>query len=378
MHAVASLAAVTGKWKFQGGGALYANGYPHFYEFDKTLIQGLDKLDPKVRELDQSRIGPILTGDPRDIGAGPPVAALFIQNTNPMAVCPEGLKVRDGFLRDDLFVCVHEQFMTETAAMADVVLPATTFLEHNDLYTSGGHTHLQFARQVLEPLGQCRSNHDVICSLGKRLGGEHPGFDMDEWEILDATLRASGLPDAEDFARKKWIDMAVPFETAHFLDGFGHADRKWHFRADWAAVGADKARLSAWPDHLEIYDVANDERPFRLVTAPARQFLNTSFTETPTSQKREARPTARIHPDDLDALGLADGALVRLGNNRASVALHAAVFDGLQRGVIVVESVWPNSAFVEGVGINALTSADPGFPGGGAVFHDTAVWLTAA
>ena len=172
--------------------------------------------------------------------------------------------------------------------------------------------------------------------------------------------------------------MALPFETAHFLDGFGHADGKWHFHADWSAIGPDTGALSAWPDHREVYDLADDERPFRLVAAPARQFLNTSFTETPTSREREGRPTACIHPEDLAVLGVADGSPVRLGNDRGSVVVHARAFDGLQTGVVVVESVWPNAAFVEGIGINALTSADPGYPGGGAVFHDTAIWVRPA
>lgn len=378
MHAAASLAAVTGKWQHRGGGALYANGMPHFYKFDKSLIVALERFDPSVRALDQSRIGPILTGDKRDLGDGPPVAALFIQNTNPVVVCPESLKVREGFLRDDLFVCVHEQFMTETAAMADVVLPATTFLEHNDLYTSGGHTHLQFGAKMLEPLGECRSNHDVICALAKRLGAEHPTFDMTDWEVLDATLKLSGLPDAATFARQKWIDCAIPFEDAHYLNGFAHDDGKWHFRADWSAMGAAGEKLSAFPDHRVVYDAASEDKPFRLVAAPARQYLNTTFTETPSSKKREGRPEARIHPDDMAALAIAEGAPVRLGNDRGSVVVHARTFDGLQRGVVVVESIWPNAAFVEGIGINALTSADPGLPNGGAVFHDTAVWIRAA
>lgn len=377
MHAAACLPAVTGKWKHRGGGALYANGTPWFYKLDKSLILATDRFDPTVRELDQSRIGPILTGDRRDLGDGPPVAALFIQNTNPVVVCPESLKVREGFLREDLFTCVHEQFMTDTAAMADVVLPATTFLEHNDIYTSGGHTHLQFAAKVIEPPGECRSNHDVVCALAKRLGGAHASFEMTDWEVLDETLRRSGLPDAQTFAGLKWLDLALPFETAHFLDGFGHADGKWHFRADWAALGAGAAALSAWPDHREVYDVATADKPFRLVAAPARQYLNTTFTETRTSREREGRPTALIHPSDMAALGLGDGDRVRLGNDRASVLVHAKAFDGLQAGVVVVESIWPNGAFIEGIGINALTSADPGLPGGGAVFHDTAVWLRA-
>jgi anaerobic selenocysteine-containing dehydrogenase len=115
-----------------------------------------------------------------------------------------------------------------------------------------------------------------------------------------------------------------------------------------------------------------------MIAPPARSFLNTSFNNTPSSVAREGRPTVRIHPADLAALGLADGAPVRLGNARGSVVVHAQQFDGVQPGVLVVEGVWPNGAFAEGNGINTLTSADPGLPNGGAVYHDTAVWLRPA
>ncbi len=376
MHAVASLPAVTGAWRHRGGGALY--GQTGIYPLDKTLIMGLDALDPKVRVLDQSRMGPILTGDPRDLGEGPPVTALFIQNTNPVTVCPEGTKVRAGFARDDLFVCVHEQFMTETAAMADIVLPATTFLEHDDFYIASGHTNLQVTKRVVEPVGESRSNHDVLCGLAARLGAEHPGFAMTAWEMIDKTLEASGLPDAETAYRMRWVDCARSWEEMHFLDGFGHADKKFHFKADWAACGQEHARMSPFPDHIAVIDEATEEHPFRLVAAPSRSFLNTSFTETPSSRAREGRPTALVHPGDLGSLGLAAGERVRLGNARGSVVVHAKPFDGLQRGVVVVEGIWPNGCFEEGRGINTLTSADPGLPKGGAVFHDTAVWLRRA
>jgi anaerobic selenocysteine-containing dehydrogenase len=374
LFAASCLPAVTGAWQYPGGGALYANG-GGIYRLDRTLIEGLDVVDPATRVLDQSRIGPILTGDRRDLGDGPPVTALLIQNTNPLVVSPDSNKVRRGFYRSDLFVCVHEQFMTETAAMADIVLPATTMLEHDDIYTASAHTFLQVARKVVEPAGEARPNHFVICALARRLGGEHPGFDMTEWEIIDRTLAVSGLPDAATIHAEGGHDLALPFETAHFLDGFGHADKRFHFKVDWAAIGPHHTAMPPLPDHIPVIDEADGEHPFRMVAPPARSFLNTTFNNTPSSVAREGRPTVRIHPADLAALGFGDGDRVRLGNRRGTVVLHARAFDGLQRGVVVVEGIWPNHAFEEGIGINALTSADPGLPNGGAVFHDTAVWV---
>jgi anaerobic selenocysteine-containing dehydrogenase len=376
VHAVSCLAAVTGAWRHRGGGALYSNH--GMYSIDQTIIMGLDVCDRSVRVLDQSRIGPVLCADPVDLQGGPPVTALFIQNTNPMVVAPESLRVREGFSRSDLFVCVHEQFMTETAMMADIVLPATTFLEHDDMYQGGGHTYLQVTRKVIEPYAECRSNHRVLCGLAKRLGAQHPGFEMSEWQLIEDALGRSGRPDAGSIHENHWHDCAPDFETMHYLDGFAHDDGRFRFKPDWAAIGRDHATMAALPDHLANIDATDDEQPFRMVTAPARNYLNTSFTETPTSIASEERPTVLVHPQDLLEVGIDAGERVRIGNRRASVVVHARSFDGVQRGVVVVESIWPNRAFEEGVGINALVSAERGLPNGGAVYHDTAVWLRPA
>ena len=375
LFAVTCLPAVTGAWATEGGGALYSNH--GLLALDRTLVEGLDLRDPATRILDQSRIGPILAGDRRDLGAGPPVTALFIQNTNPMVVSPHSGLVHRGFAREDLFVCVHEQFLTETAAMADIVLPATTFLEHDDLYTAGGHAFLQIARAVLPPHGECRSNHAVVCALARRLGARHAGFALSAMELIEHTLAASGLPHSAGFAAGGWLDCRPPFATEHFLDGFGHADGRFHFRADWAALGPYRG-LPAFPDHVPVIDDGDPGRPFRLVPAPSRSFLNTSFNNTPSSHAREGRPTALVHPEALAALGLASGERVRIGNAQGSLVVHARAFAGVQQRVVIVEGLWPNHAFEEGIGINLLTSADPGLPRGGAVFHDTSVWLRPA
>jgi anaerobic selenocysteine-containing dehydrogenase len=303
---------------------------------------------------------------------------MLVQNTNPAMVCPDLHRVHAGLAREDLFLCVHEQFLTETAAFADIVLPATTFVEHDDFYTASGHTYFQVAKKVIEPPGECRENHVVITELAKRLGATHRGFSMTPWEIMDETLRRSGMWDAETNWQRGGQDFAPPFPTAHFLDGFETPDKKFHFRPNWAQFGGRGGEMPELPDHFDVIDNPTPDKPFRLVAAPARTFLNSTFTETPSSLAREKRPTALLHPEDCSALGVGDGDRVLLGNERGQVIAHVEARAGQQQGVVIVEGVWPNKHFENGIGINALTSSEPGYPNGGAVFHDTAVWIRRA
>jgi anaerobic selenocysteine-containing dehydrogenase len=373
MHAVVCLPAVTGAWQYEGGGALWSNR--GMYRWNKTLIEGLDAVDTRIRVLDMSRAGSVLTGDRNELLDGPQVHAMLIQNQNPLTVCPDSNRVRRGFARDDLFVVTHEQFLTETARWSDIVLPATMFMEHDDLYQAGGHSHIQIGPKLIEPPGECRSNHELIQALARRLGAKHRGFEMTAMEIIDETLRSSGYPGAETVLRERWIDVMSPFEDAHFLAGFPQPDKRFHFAPNWPLFGDNHAIMPKLPDHMTVIDEAAPDRPFRLVTAPARSFLNTSFSEMKSGQRREGRPTVKLHPDDARTLGIGDGDKVRLGNNRGEVVLHAAIATGQLPGVLVSESIWPSEYFEGGIGINALTSDDPGPPYGGAVFHDTAVWL---
>jgi anaerobic selenocysteine-containing dehydrogenase len=376
MHAVTCLPAVTGAWAHKGGGALW--GQSSIYGLDVSLLDGSDVRDPSVRTLHQTRVGAALTGEARDLAGGPPVTAMLIQNSNPLATAPDSTKVRQGFAREDLFVCVHEQFMTETARMADVVLPATSFFEHDDIYQASGHTFLQAARAVLAPIGQSRPNHFVISQLAQRLGAKHPAFEMTEWQLIDAVLKASGKPGADELLAGRWLDCAPDFRAAHFLDGFPQPDGRFRFAPDWAAAGPHHRDMPPLPDHLAVIDDANEARPFRLVAAPSRHFLNTSFSETPGSRQAQGRPTVLVHPNVCRRMSLEDGDLVELGNRQGTVRLHLRQTPGVGERTVVVEGVWPSAAFVDGVGINVLTSAEPIAPAGGAAYHDTAVWLRAA
>lgn len=377
MHAASCLPVVTGAWKHKGGGAFYCSS--GIYAIDKRFITAPELARPGARALDQSQAGAILTGDADALKGGPPVKAMLVQNTNPALISPDIGAVRRGLARDDLFVVVHEQFMTDTAALADLVLPATMFVEHDDLYRGGGQSHIVVSRKIIDAPGEARENLFVVNQLAERLGvaGAAPGFRMTAWELVDATLRASNLGDGESFAAKRWHDAQPDFATSHFLNGFAFPGGRFRFAPDWAALGP-YGGLPALPDHMAPGDPADSERPFRLVTAPPRQFLNSSFTETPTGRAREGRPTILLHPQDAADLGLADGDMARVGNRRGEIVVYARRFDGVQRGVAVVEGLWPSRDYQDGLGVNALVSAAPVPPNGGAGFHDAAAWVRKA
>ncbi|MEE7440486.1 molybdopterin oxidoreductase family protein [Methylobacterium oryzae] len=377
LHAVTCLPTVTGAWQHPGGGALWQHAA--IFNWDKTLTEGLDARAPGVRELDMSRIGAVLADDPDALQGGPPVRAMLIQSANPAVSAPDSARVRAGLARPDVFVAVHEQFLTETAALADLVLPATTFLEHDDIYGAGGHSHIQAGPAILEPPGACRSNHALLSALAARLGADHAGFRLSARDLADATLARSGWGGLDRLEAERWIDAQPDFAESHFLNGFGHPDGRFRFAPDWASLGPRAAGMPSLPDHWPEAEPADAEHPFRMIAPPARQFLNATFTNVPESLRREGRPTCLIHPADGDRLGIGTGDAVEVGNARGRVRLHARLAEGQQPGVVVVESLWPSAAFIGGgSGINALIGSAPAAPNDGAAFHDTAVWVRAA
>ncbi|HHG91043.1 MAG TPA: molybdopterin oxidoreductase family protein [Devosia sp.] len=385
MHAALCIPTMTGAWQHKGGGAFFSNS--GVWGLDKSVIlEGGVPHGKKARSLDMSAIGPVLTGDPKALKNGPPVKAMLIQNTNPAVVAPEQALVRQGFERKDLFVVVHEQFMTETAEMADIVLPATMFLEHNDYYTRGGHSRVLFGPKHMDPPGEARSNHWLINQLAKRLGVTGGGFDLSDRETVAETFARSGYGKLEEIAKTGFVERGLAPEEASFSTGFAWPDGKFRFAPDWEGVrkkqGAewtcDPKIMPEFAGHFDANEPNDATHPFRLATSPARAFLNSSFTETPGSQKREKTPRAFIHPEDAEELDIADADMIQIGNRRGQVTLKAQLFDGLQRGVVIVESLHKNAAHPDGQGINTLIGSDPAPPFGGAAFHDCAVWVKPA
>src|SRR6202008_935474 len=213
----------------------------------------------------------------------------------------------------------------------------------------------------------------------------HPGFEMSPRQLIDVTLKESGHGSIEELEADIWRDIQPDFRTSHYLDCFGHADKKFHFRVAWGKlpVGAGGLmgtwdKMPSLPDHWNIIEEADEAHPFRLATSPSRSYLNTSFNETPSSQAREGKASVMIHPLDASALGIADGEAVTLGNMRGETTLIAKIFDGVRRGVLIAESIHPNRDHIGGKGINVLTGAEAVAPIGGAAFHDNKVWLRRA
>ena len=384
MHAALCIPAMTGAWQYRGGGALHSNSGT--WGLDKSAITGAALQQGEPRILDMSEIGPILTGEPKALKNGKPVKGMIVQNTNPAAVAPDQTLTRRGFMREDLFLVVHEQFMTETAELADIVLPATMFLEHNDYYTRGGHTRVLYGPALIDRPGETWSNHEVINALALRLGLDHEIFRTTDREVVAETFRRSSYPALEEVEKTGFVDRERPDATARFADGFAWPDKRFRFAPNWEGARArkgyhwvcDPADMPRFADHWDIIEKADEEHPFRLATSPARAFLNSTFNETPGSRKREGTPSVFIHPDDATRLGIADGQPVTVGNRRGQVELTARVRTGLPTGVLIAEGLHPNKSHRGGWGINALTNAAPAPPFGGASFHDAAVWIRPA
>jgi anaerobic selenocysteine-containing dehydrogenase len=368
---IACLPALTGAWRDAAGGIVLTTA--DFYGFDHAALERPDLLGGrKPRVVNHARIGEALTA------AAPPVKAVIVYNNNPVAVCPDSEQVLAGFRREDLYCVVMDSFMTDTADYADLVLPATTQLEHYDVHKSYGHLYALANNPAIAPVGESLPNAEVFRRLAARMGFGEPCF-RDSDEDICRTALASTQPrmrgiDWEEMKKSGWQRLDVPARFAPFAaGGFPTPSGKCEFYS--AALEAQGL------DPLPFYNPpAEGAAPGELqfISPPARNFLNSSFAHLKRFRELEGEPRLEMHAADAAARGIRDGDLVRVFNARGSLRLRARVNDRPRRGVVVAPSVWWKKHAPEGGNANNLTAQRVADLGGGATFYDCRVQVEAA
>jgi anaerobic selenocysteine-containing dehydrogenase len=375
---LACLPALTGAYADPHGGALLSSGGA--FAMDMAALERPDLMPtPRPRVINMIQLGRALT----DPAMAPPVKALYVYSSNPAAVCPNQTLVLRGMAREDLFTVVHEQVMTDTAQHADLVLPATTSMEHADLYRSFGQFYLQYAEPVIAPQGEARSNWEVFAALARALGvaTEHyaRGYDA----ALGAAL-AGGEPHVravtlERLKREKSVRLALPRPYLPFAHGAPTPSGKVEFvAASLAAQGLPT--LPTWTPLAEGPARADlvARFPLQCIVPPNRFFLNSSFSQSERLRRRQGTPTVMLAAEDADRRGIADGDAVRVESPRGAARFTARVTDATRPGVAVIEGIWWHRFHPGGRGVNVLTDDRVADMGGGPAFHSNLVEVTRA
>jgi anaerobic selenocysteine-containing dehydrogenase len=362
---IACLPALVGAWRDAAGGIVLSTA--DFYKFDHAALERADLLGARrPRSINQSQLGDALTR------AQPPVKALVVYNNNPVAVCPESDKVLAGFSREDLFTVVIDHFQTDTADYADIVLPATTQLEHHDVHKSYGHLYMLANNPAIAPLGEALPNSEIFRRLAARMGFDEPCFRDSDEDICRTAL--AGKADWEALKRDGWQRLALPERHAPFAHGgFPTPSGKCEFYSGWL----EKQGIDPLPFYNPPAEVADEtlakRYPLAFLSPPARHFLNSSFANLPRFREFEREPHLDMHPDDARARGIRDGDPVRIYNDRGSYTLRARINGKPRRGVVVAPSVWWKKFSPDGRNANNVTSQRTADLGGGATFYDCRV-----
>jgi anaerobic selenocysteine-containing dehydrogenase len=362
---IACLPALVGAWRDAAGGIVLTTA--DFYSFDHAALERPDLLaGRRPRSINHARLGEALTS------AEPPVRAMIVYNNNPVAVCPESEKVIAGFSREDLFTVVIDHFQTDTADYADIVLPATTQLEHYDVHKSYGHLYVLGNNPAIAPLGESLPNSEIFRRLAERMGFDEPCF-RDSDEDMCRTALGSRF-DWNELKSRGWQKLAVPARFAPFAEGgFPTPSGKCEFySAALERQGIDP--LPFYNPPAEVGDAALAQRfPLAFLSPPARHFLNSSFANMARFRNFEREPHLDMHPGDAAARGIADGDRVRVFNDRGSYMLKARVNGRPRPGVVVAPSVWWKKYARDSANANNVTSQRTTDLGGGATFYDCRV-----
>jgi anaerobic selenocysteine-containing dehydrogenase len=376
VRAVACLPALTGAWREPAGGALLSSSGT--YPVATQALERPDLIPGTPRTINMSAIGDALTT------AQPPVRAIFVYNSNPVAVAPDSSRVVRGFARDDLFCVVHDLFRTDTADYADILLPATSQLEHFDIHASYGHLHVQLNRPSIAPVGEALPNTEVFRRLAARMGFDEPCFRDDDETMARAAFdwsapRLRGIT-FESLAERGFARLAVDRAYAPFAaGGFATPSGKCEFWSETLrAQGDDPLPAVILPRESRAGNPALAARyPLAFISPPARNFLNSSFANLPAFLAEERSPRLLIHPGDAAPRGIADGATVRVHNDRGAFIASAVVTADARPGVVVAPSVWWRKLAPGGENANAVTSQALTDLGRAATFYDCLVDVAA-
>jgi len=375
LRTLACLPALTGAWRHPAGGILLSSSGN--YPVDSAALERPDLMPhPAPRTINMSTIGQDL------LRARPPIKALFVYNSNPVAIAPHSVEVARGFARDDLFTVVHDLFQTDTADYADILLPATSHMEQLDIHKSYGHLHVQVNQPAIPPLGEALSNTELFRRLARAMGFSEACFaDSDEDLCRQAfdwnDPRLAGLSwdklKADGHARLNLPRGAAPFADGGFPTPSGKCE---FYSASLASAGVDPLPDFTAPREWRQSPLAS-EFPLALITPPARNFLNTSFANSARFLAQERSPAIHLHPADAATRAITDDSLVRIFNRRGEFHARAVVSDRVRPGVAMATSIWWRKLSPDGRNCNEVTSQALTDIGGGATFYDCLVEVAA-
>jgi anaerobic selenocysteine-containing dehydrogenase len=359
VRAIACLPALAGHWREAAGGVLLSTSA--MFNKDLAALQRPDLLAGPDGTLRQPRTINMSTIGNDLLHADPPIEALIVYNSNPVAVAPESRVVARGFARADLFTVVLEQFQTDTADYADYVLPATTQLEHTDVHLAYGHLYMLANNAAIEPLGEALPNTEIFRRLAAKMGFVEPCFRDSDDEIASIAFKKEGATASFDWERLKtagWQRLDVPTPYAPFASG---GFRTPSGRCEFYSERLEKMGVSPVPDYVPPYEhsAAGTELaaryPLAMISPPARNFLNSTFVNVASLRATEGEPSLEMHPADAAARAIADGDRVRMFNDRGHLELAVRVTDRARPGVVVALSIWWKKLASDGKNANELT-----------------------
>ncbi len=380
VRTIACLPALAGHWRRPGGGVQLSTS--HNFKFNKGALARPD-LSPPVRTINMIKLGEALTTPNAGIG-GPPVLALIVYNTNPAAVAPDRNAVLRGLAREDLFTVVLEQFPTDTVDWADIVLPATTQLEHWDVHFSYGHHYATLNRPAIEPLGECRPNSEVFRLLARRMGLDPTLFADDDVTLIKQSLETQAPTmrgvTFDRLLADGWVRLNLPTPFLPYAEGgFLTPSGKCEFYSQrMADLGFDP--LPTYTPPRELPETAPElarKYPLSLISSPRHYFLNTTFVNI-ASLRKNAEPELVMHPADAERRALGTGERVVVHNERGHFAARLRVADGVREGVVWAPSIWWAKYADDRQNANAVTGQGETDLGRGPVFYDCLVEVGAA